>query len=97
MISTTLRYGIQKAASDIALAENPRATVGQHIEQILQQTSPGQVTDQLHAALENPQSIIELRAGAQVQTVTPDTPLRELLPADAEELEITVSQPHVGG
>ena len=33
----------------------------------------------------------------QIQTVSPDMPMRELLSPEAGEVEITVSQPHAGG
>ena len=97
MIQTALRYGIQKAADDVVEPEDLQATVGQEIERLLEETRPGQVSSQLREALKNPQSIIEVRSGKQVQTVTPDTPVRELLSPDTDQLEITISQPHVGG
>ncbi|MFH1572199.1 MAG: hypothetical protein ABIL09_29685 [Gemmatimonadota bacterium] len=97
MFRTTLRYGIQTATE--TKVERPRvaATVGQQIESLLDQSGDPQVARHIREALRNPQSTIEVKAGGRVQTATPDMPLRELLPPEGEEVQITVSQPHVGG
>ena len=97
MIQTALRYGIQTAGEEAFEAEDLKTTVGQQIQSLLEDRKPDRVTNQLREALKNPQSIIEVRSGEQVQTVTPDTPVRELLAPDSDELEIAVSQPHAGG
>lgn len=66
-------------------------------ESLLDDSHDPQVVRQIREALSDPQSTIEVKAGGRVQTATPDMPLRELLPPDGEEVQITVSQPHVGG
>jgi hypothetical protein len=96
-MQASLRYGIQKAAQTTVTTADPATTVGQQIEQLLRSTANPQLQGQVLAALKNPQSVIEIRCGTQVQTVSPDMPLRELLSPEAGEVEITVSQPHVGG
>ena len=96
-MQTILRYGIQKAAENEADPQKLKKTVGEQIKYLLEQEKEGPATAQILEALKSPQSIIEVRAGAVVQTVSPDMPLRELLPVDGDELEIAVSQPHVGG
>lgn len=98
MLQTILRYGIQKAVEGCVSPKELKTTVGEHIRSLLDETEQGgRAVGQIREALKNPQSIIELRSGKQVQTVTPDMPLRELLPGNTEEMEITISQPHVGG
>lgn len=98
MLQTTLRYGIQKAVEGSISPKDLKTTVGEQIRSLLDKTEQGgSGVGQIREALKNPQSIIELRSGKQVQTVTPDMPLCELLPGDTEEMEITISQPHVGG
>lgn len=97
MIKTKLSYGMQEAVDTVLQPEQLDTTVAEHIQALLQQDGNAQVSEQIRAALNDPQSIIELRSGEQVQTASAGTPLREILPPDAGELEITVSQPHVGG
>ena len=97
MFQTTLRYGIQKAAEGVMEQEDAGTTIGQQIDQLLQQTQDTQVAGQLRTALKDPQSVIEIRCGKQIQTVSPDMPMRELLSPEAGEVVITVSQPHAGG
>jgi hypothetical protein len=96
-MQASVRYGIQKAVQATVATADPRVTVGQQIEQLLRAAPNPQLQGQVLAALKNPQSVIEIRCGSQVQTVSPDMPLRELLSPEAGEVEITVSQPHVGG
>jgi hypothetical protein len=93
----TLRYGIQKAAQAELSAQDVSTTIGQQIELLLAASQDAQINGQVRSALKDPQSIIEIRCGQQVQTVGPDTPLRELLSPEAGEVEITISKPHVGG
>jgi len=38
-----------------------------------------------------------VKSGQNVQTATPDMPLRELLPQKTEDMQITVSQSHAAG
>ena len=97
MLQTSLRFGIQEAATATLSPKDLRTTVGQQIEQLLADAQDPKVAGQVRAALKNPQSIIEIRAGKQVQTVSPEVPLRELTSVESGELEITISQPHVGG
>lgn len=97
MLQASLRYGIQKAAEGVAVKEDNALTVGQQIEQLLDATTDGHVGSQVRSALQDPQAIIEFHSGQQVQTVTQDMPLRELLAPAAGAFEITVSKPHVGG
>ena len=97
MIQTAVRYGIQTAGEETFEPEDLSTTVGQQIHSLLADRQPDRVTNQIREALKNPQSVIEVRSGKQVQTVTPDTPVRELLAPDSDELEIAVSQPHAGG
>jgi len=97
MFKTTLRYGIQKATEAAVEPRTVHPTVGQQIESLLDTSEDPQVAGQIRDALRDPQSTIEVRAGGRVQTATPDMPLRELLPPDGEEVQITVSQPHAGG
>ena len=96
MIRTEVRMGIQTASEGELEIEEVSRTVGEHIASLNKETV-GPAADRLRAAMQNPQSTIELRSGDKVQVVTPDTPLRELLPPDGSKLEITVSEPHVGG
>lgn len=93
----SLRYGIQQAAQAALADADLHTTVAQAIEELLRSSQDEQVTDQVRAALDDPHSIIEIRSGQQVQTAGPEMPLRELLSAEAGQLEITISQPHVGG
>ena len=96
MIQTALKYGIQTAAEDTVPSKGKlSATVGQQIEMLLRDIE-GKQAERIRTALEDPQATIELRPGDDVQVVTPDTPLRELVPAEGE-VEITVSLPHAGG
>lgn len=96
MIQTALKYGIQTAAEDAVPSKSKlSATVGQQIDLLLRDIE-GNHAERIRTALGDPQATIELRAGDTVQVVTPDTPLRELVPAEGE-LEITVSLPHAGG
>ena len=97
MFQTTLRFGIQKATETIVEPEELMKTVGQQIESLLADSDDPVVTDQIRAALRDPQSTIEVKSGNQIQTASPDMPMRELLPSDSADLEITVSRPHVGG
>ena len=97
MIQSALRFGIQKAAMRKVSPEDMRVTVGQHIEHLLGENPDRQLSAQVRSAIKDPQSIIEIRSGKLVQTVTPETPLRELLPPESAKVEITVSKPHVGG
>ena len=96
MIQTALKYGIQTATKTAVPSKKKlSATVGEQIQALLRDTE-GDQAELIRTALRNPQATIELRAGDNVQVVTPDTPLRELVPADGE-MEITVSLPHAGG
>ncbi|MFC1526389.1 hypothetical protein ACFL6X_06220 [Candidatus Latescibacterota bacterium] len=97
MVQTALRFGIQKAAGTAMSPKELAGTVGQHIERLLETGGDPQLAGQIRAAVNDPQAIIEIRSGKQVQTVTPGMPLRELLPPKTAEVEITVSRPHVGG
>lgn len=97
MAQTSLRFGLQQAAERPLVKDDLKATVGQHIEELIQGTANANVAGQLRAALKDPQSVIEIRSGETVQTATPDMPLRELLSPGTGEVEITVSKPHVGG
>ena len=97
MLHTTLCCGIHKAAEGLVETASLNITVGQHIEQLLQADDTGPTTKQLHSLLQNPHSVIEVRAGDQVQVASADMPLRELMPVGGKEVEITVSEPHVGG
>ena len=97
MAQTSLKLGLQQAAARPLVKEDLRATVGQHIEGMIQDSDNANVAGQLRAALKDPQSVIEIRSGKTVQTATPDMPLRELLSPGTGEVEITVSKPHVGG
>ena len=53
-----------------------------------------QVVGQIRRALADPRCTIEVKSGQNVQTATPDMPLRELLAQKTEDMQITVSQPH---
>ena len=97
MFQTKLRYGIQEAAVRPLEGDEISTTVGQQIEKMLEKSDDPRLCTQIQRALEDPQSTIEIRSGKRVQTATPGMPMRELLGADSGELEITVSQPHVGG
>ena len=97
MAQKILRYGIQKAAEGLLTKEDFKTTIGQQIEKLLGGTGDTQVSGQVRSTLKDPQSVIEIRSGNRVQTVTPDMPLREILSPESGELEITVSKPHVGG
>ena len=98
MLQASLRYGIQQAAqAPLTEKEAMRTTVARQIEKLLADEPNGPLADQVRAALQDPQAIIEIRCGKQVQTVTPDMPLRELIAPASSELEIVVSKPHVGG
>ena len=94
MYATTLHYGLQEVAR--RKTADLRTTVGEHIEELLRSDPDEKNAAQLRASLDDPRTVIELRSGEQVQTVTADMPLRELLPGD-DELEIRVSKPHAGG
>ena len=97
MVQTALRYGLQKAAVGTLSGGDAGKNVGQHVEQLIQVTQDPQLSGQLHSALKDPQSVIEIRCGKQIGTVTPQMPLRELLSPEAGAIEITVSKPHAGG
>ena len=98
MFQTTLRYGIQEAMKGIIAPEEIKTTVGEQIYYLLKESKQeDRVADQIRQALKDPQSIIELRSGKQVQIATPEMPLREILPSETGEIEITVSRPHAGG
>ena len=97
MFQTTLRYGIQKATETDVEPRELQTTVGQQIESLLDESGDPLITDQIRRAMRDPQSTIEVKSGKRVQTATPDMPLRELIPPDGHSVEITVSQPHVGG
>lgn len=92
-----LRYGILQAAVKEVVAPKDSTTVGQQIEELLKVSGDPRVNKQIGAALMDPNSIIEIRSGEQVQTVNKDMPLRELVTPETGAVEITVSQPHVGG
>ena len=97
MLDTSLRFGTQLAV-DVSLSpDRLGSTVGEQIERLLRATPNKQISTQLRAATKDPNSIIEIRSGKQVQIATPNMPLRELLSPEAGDLEITVSKPHVGG
>ena len=96
-MQTMLRYGIQKAAEAPLTSEAVNETVADQINRLVSQSADPHIADQLRSALKDPESVIEVRSGDQVQTATPDMPLRELLTPGMGELEITVSKPHVGG
>lgn len=97
MFQASLRYGIQKAMESDVEPDELRTTVGQQIEYLLDESDDPQVTSQIRQALRDPQATIEVKSGSQIQTATPNMPLRELLPHNSEKIEITVSQPHAGG
>ena len=97
MVQKTLRYGIQEAAVGVISEDDFQTTIGQQIEKLLADTQDSRISGQVRSTLKDPQSVIEIRSGSQVQTVAPDMPLRELLSPGAGELEITISKPHVGG
>ncbi len=97
MFKTTLRYGMQTATEVKVEPDGVHRTVGQQIESLLDDSEDPQVVARIREALGDPQSTIEVRSGKSVQTASPDMPLRELLPPDGEEVQFTVSQPHVGG
>jgi len=97
MFQTTLKYGMQTATEGELEPREVQPTVGQQIESLLDDTGDPQVAGRIRDALADPQSTIEVRSGQRVQTATPDMPLRELLPTDGQEVQFTVSQPHVGG
>ena len=95
---STLRFGTRKVAEDSSGKRISSATVSSEIGRLLQEQSLDEVlTTQVKDALNNPHSIIELRSGKKIQTVTPDMPLREVLAPGTGTFEISISQPHVGG
>lgn len=96
MFQASLRYGIQKATK-IEVEATSGATVGEQIEALLEHTEDEHVAGQIRRALADPRCTIEVKSGKSVQTATPDMPLRELLPHETEDVQITVSQPHAGG
>jgi hypothetical protein len=96
MIRTQVRMGIETASEGTLKIEEISRTVGEHIASLSLEAA-GPAADRLRAAMQNPHSTIEMRSGDTVQVVTPDTPLREVLPPDGSKLEITVSEPHAGG
>ena len=93
----TLRYGIQPAAQNALGNLSPQTTLSQAIEDLMRTSADEGLNAQLRAALQDPQSVIEIRTGKQVQTATLDMPMCELLSPEGAPLEITVSQPHAGG
>ena len=96
-MQTTLRYGVQKAAEGPLSGEAVNETLADQINRLVSTSSDPHVAEQLRSALRDPDSVIEVRSGDQVQTASPSMPLRELLTPGMGELEITVSKPHVGG
>ena len=97
MVRASLHYGIQPAAESVVEGSESRITVAEQIEGLIANCSDPALSGQLRSALKDPQSVIEIKCGNQLQTATPDMPLRELLVPEAGEVEITVSKPHVGG
>ena len=97
MFQAALRYGIQQATTVEVLEEGTTGTVGEHIERLLKGTEDPHIVGEIRRALGDPNCVIEVRSGEDVQTATPDMPLRELLPQSAQQVEITVSQAHAGG
>ena len=83
MFQASLRYGIQKA-TEIEVEPQAGATVGQQIEQLLGESQDEQTAGQIRQALQDPHCTIEVKSGKNVQTATPDMPLRELLPHEEE-------------
>lgn len=96
MFQASLRYGIQKA-TQIEVEATSGTTVGEQIEALLEQSQDEHVSGQIRRALADPHCTIEVKSGGSVQTATPGMPLRELLPHETEDVQITVSQPHAGG
>jgi len=97
MAQSSLKLGLREAAARPLVKDDLKATVGEHIERMIQDSPDANVAGQLRAALKDPQSVIEIRSGKTVQTATPGMPLREMLSPGTGEIEITVSKPHVGG
>ena len=97
MVHTTLSCGMHQAAEGQLAVDDQNLTVGQHIEYLLQGADEGPKTKQIQTLLQDSQAIIEVRSGDIVQTARPDMPLRELVPSTGDKVEITVSEPHVGG
>ena len=97
MFQAALRYGIQQATTVEIAPQGTGATVGEHIDHLLSETEDDHGAVQIRRALADPNCIIEVKSGQSVQTATPEMPLRELLPQDSQDVEITVSQPHAGG
>lgn len=98
----TVNLGIQSVAQTALDFSDPNITVGEAIVRTLGDAQDEERAEQTRTAIAAPQSIIEIRCGKLIQTVTPDIPLRELLKPEQLEsgpsrLEFTVSQPHVGG
>ena len=95
---STLRFGIQKVAEDSVVENVSKETVRGAIDRLLEQPHiRPDLADQVRQALAHPHTIVELRSGKQLQTVGPDMPLREVLPAKIGAYEISISRPHVGG
>jgi hypothetical protein len=96
-MQAALRYGIQKAAQVPVAVQDLDLTVGEQIERLLAGAPDGRLQGCIRDALKNPQSVLELRCGQKVQTVTPAMPLREVVTSRTQVLEIVVSQPQAGG
>ncbi|MEW6755571.1 MAG: hypothetical protein AB1505_32025 [Candidatus Latescibacterota bacterium] len=96
-MQAALRYGIQKAAEVPVAAQDLDLTVGEQIERLLAGAADNRLQGHIRRALKNPQSVLELRCGQKVQTVTAGMPLREVVTSRTQVLEIVVNQPHAGG
>ena len=90
-------YGIREAACDYIPAQVDNTTVGDYICSAVAGGPDQALAGKVTGALGLPGSTIEVRSGAGVQVVSADMPLRELISPGVGELQITVSQPHVGG
>jgi len=97
MLDTSLHFGTHKAAEAVVPLDKLANTVGELIECLLDADSDKRDRPQIRAAAKDPNAIIEICSGEQVQIATPNMPVRELLSPESSKLEITVSKPHVGG
>lgn len=90
-------YGIREAACDYIPTEVDNTTVGDYIRSAVADSDDQALAGRVTGALRETGSTIEVRSGDGIQVVSADMPLRELLSPGVGELQITVSQPHVGG
>ncbi|MFA6110417.1 MAG: hypothetical protein WDA75_16765 [Candidatus Latescibacterota bacterium] len=96
-MQASLRFGIQPTAQAPVAVGDLNATVGDQIERLLAEATDSRLQGRIREALKSPQSVLEVRCGQQVQTVTAGMPLRELVSTRTEAVEIVVNQPQAGG